>query len=271
MKNYLPTKVFNTTSDYELDKFTTQRDLDKYYNDIISNHDNDMETAQLNAEILRQNQEEFKQIVELSKSFGYKIHDYVSGTRKRAGYYKDLKWVEELRKQLPSHSYYQARVSPEYMQKAYDSLTSAYKKRSEKLKYSEAQATRVEEQREINRKKDALAIRLSVKYGLPDTYIDRESILDALISMDKYIDLAIAMEDTRGDWSEGFYRVEDALGRFTVETQEDDLIYGDISGCVAESDGDGRIFRDTDYNYSILYTIFANQELLSDINSIRGE
>ena len=269
MKSFLPTKVFNTTSEYDLDKYLSQKDLDKYYNDVISHYDSDMQIAEANKQIKLENASEFNQIVELAKSFGYKVSDYVSGTRKRSGYYKDVKWVDELRKQLPSDSYYSARSNPAEMQKAYDSLKSAYEKRSQKLFRISREVEMKKEQEFTDKRKDAMAIRLAVKWGLDENILDRGLILEELINKDKYIMLAMAMEETRGDWSDGFYRVEYALGKFKVETQEDDLIYGDISGCM--NCDDGRIFRDTDYNYSILYDRFANQELLADIFSIRGE
>ena len=68
--------------------------------------------------------------------------------------------------------------------------------------------------------------------------------------MNKYVGLALSMAKTRGDWSQGFYRVKGALNNFKVETELDQKIYDEIIDILTDRDiMDGRIFRDCNYNY----------------------
>jgi len=69
--------------------------------------------------------------------------------------------------------------------------------------------------------------------------------------MNKYYKLAMAMEKTRGDWSQGFYRVKNALKDFKIETNLDQIIFNEMSERVKESRyQDGRTFRDCPHNYN---------------------
>lgn len=89
--------------------------------------------------------------------------------------------------------------------------------------------------------------------GLDAAECDLDDMINEVRSKDKYLDLAVVMEETRNDWSDGFDGVESALGRFNADSPVDQLIYDDISACLECEDRDGRIFRDTEYNYSVLY------------------
>lgn len=110
--------------------------------------------------------------------------------------------------------------------------------------------------------------RLQVKYNL-DEDSDWTDVLDALDSKNKYFMLARAMEDTRGDWSEGYWRVENAIDNFVVETPEDQEIYDEIHTMAYENeDHDGRIFRDCQWNYSVLYGK-VDSELIQDYNTLQ--
>ena len=66
----------------------------------------------------------------------------------------------------------------------------------------------------------------------------------ALRGRHQRLDLAVAMAQTRGDWSEGPYRVRDAMDRFTIRDNEDKDIANDVLGCMDDFE-DGRVFRDT--------------------------
>lgn len=116
------------------------------------------------------------------------------------------------------------------------------------------------------RKADLVLAGILVRHGLP-AETDWADALDALRKKDKYLDLAIAGQQTRGDWSDGFYRVESALKRFTIENDQDKNIAADLCGCLrARDDGenDGRIFRDTTWSYDKLFGLVVDQQLLAD-------
>jgi hypothetical protein len=89
----------------------------------------------------------------------------------------------------------------------------------------------------------------------------RPEVLEDLRKRDQYLDLAIAGMATRGDWSERYYRVQDAFNRFKINDDRDKEIAADIMGCLGgESDfRDGRVFRDTNWNYDKLLTLVPEQ------------
>lgn len=89
---------------------------------------------------------------------------------------------------------------------------------------------------------------------------------ESIRKANKYLVLAIAMKETRLNWSEGFYRVEDALKTFQIESEQDQAIYADISGCLHEEDG--RVFRDTTWNYDRLFEL-VDIEIMNRIKEIR--
>lgn len=117
-------------------------------------------------------------------------------------------------------------------------------------------------------KKEVLAkARLQVKYGL-DENSDWSDVLDTLDSKDKYFNLARSMEAVRNDWNDGFGPVEWAISKFTVETEEDKEIETCIQELLESEEQDGRIFRDCEYNYSVLYGK-VSEELLKDFETLK--
>lgn len=107
----------------------------------------------------------------------------------------------------------------------------------------------------------ALAVNLVNKYDLDKSLLEEYPIevREALLESNKYLKLGVAMQLTRGDWSDGCYRVQDALKDFASEPYQDidDLIIKEIGYlCECWSDNaDGRIFRDCDLNYNKLFEV----------------
>lgn len=111
------------------------------------------------------------------------------------------------------------------------------------------------------RKAELVLAAIKVRHGIADD-VDWDGTLEALRSKDKYLDLAIAGLQTRGDWSDGFYRVEAALKRFKIESNQDKDIAADLCGCMGSDDG--RVFRDTAWSYDKLFELVADKTLLAD-------
>ena len=65
---------------------------------------------------------------------------------------------------------------------------------------------------------------------------------------------------TRKYWGEGFWRVENAL-EYLTDYQE---IYSRVSEVLHSGEEDGRVFRDMEYNYNVLFDL-ADQELRHDL------
>jgi hypothetical protein len=90
-----------------------------------------------------------------------------------------------------------------------------------------------------------------------------DDVLEALRGKDQRLDLAVAMMQTRGNWSYGFYRVSDALGRFKIDSDTDKDIANEIVGCM--NDDDGRVFRDCAWSYDRLFAEAEDKQLSVDI------
>lgn len=129
----------------------------------------------------------------------------------------------------------------------------------------ERQRQREREQQALieKRKADIVLAGILLRYELP-MESDWPDVLDHLRGKDQRIDLAVAMQQTRGDWSEGPYRVVDALGRFTITTNEDKDIAADVAGCL-HNFSDGRVFRDTTWSYDAIFATVADKQLLADV------
>lgn len=79
--------------------------------------------------------------------------------------------------------------------------------------------------------------------------------------MNKYIELALSMAKTRGDWSQGFYRVRDAMKNFQPVNDEEVKIAKTINEILEDEDTtDGRVFRDFEYNYDWIYKKKLNKD-----------
>lgn len=128
-----------------------------------------------------------------------------------------------------------------------------------------AEAREIENKLKARRENIKLA-ELILRYALPET-VEWHDVLEALRAKDQRLDLAVAMQQTRGDWSDGYYRVSSAIDRFTVVTPEDAAIQTDILSCFND-DIDGRVFRDTEWNYSRLFSEASGQQLSSDIQYV---
>lgn len=112
------------------------------------------------------------------------------------------------------------------------------------------------------RKADMELAAILLRYSL-DIESDWRDVLDALCQRDQRLNLAVAMLRTRQDWNEGCYRVTDALGSFSIHTDEDK----DIAACVAAGTvefDDGRVFRDMAWNYDAIFASIADQQLVAD-------
>lgn len=145
-----------------------------------------------------------------------------------------------------------------------DEVEAKWKRLSEQQAKIEKQREQEAAQKEAARLADERERQLTVAVieaakflGIDPITADAESIIETLRERDKYLDLAVAMSATRGDWSDGFYRVEHALGRFEVVTEDDRKMVADVSSCMAHDDG--RVFRDTEWNYDKIFQ-YANQE-----------
>lgn len=136
-----------------------------------------------------------------------------------------------------------------------------YKK---KIEIKKQELVRKQEEEKEKRKQNRTLVKLQLKYCNENEDYDFDEILDIITSKDKYLRLAIAMYKTRCDFSDGCGRVAVELSNFDTENEQDQKIYECIGELCSEWQCDGRVFRDCEWNYDVLYSLVKNKELYDD-------
>lgn len=147
------------------------------------------------------------------------------------------------------------------------SAEDSFKRTADTLKATIRKELQEAEKTEKAKKEVLAKARLQVKYGL-DEDSDWSDVLEALDSKDKYFNLARSMEAVRNDWNDGFGPVEWSISEFIVEIEEDKDIEACIQELLESEEQDGRIFRDCEYNYSVLYGK-VSEELMKDFETLK--
>ncbi|MGS1020295.1 hypothetical protein [Burkholderia glumae] len=185
-------------------------------------------------------------------------------TKSRSRYPKsvtrDAGWISDIARFIKTDDgFAYATSSYETLKARYDEYAAAAAREAEQ---AEQQRERAAEAEREARKANVELARIVLRYELADdsTWDD---VLEALRGKDQRVDLALAMMATRSDWSEGPYRVSDALHRFTIVTDEDKEIASDVVACLHDF-CDGRVFRDTTWNYERIMASVADQQLAAD-------
>lgn len=114
---------------------------------------------------------------------------------------------------------------------------------------------------------------LRAKYTPDNPHSDAHTLREEILKKDKYLQLAYWLERNRGDWSGGYNHANAGLDGFEVDAdnETDVAIHADIQACIEsgyEGGIDGRIFRDTTWNYSVLYGMVEDEVLLSDLEQL---
>lgn len=148
------------------------------------------------------------------------------------------------------------------------SAEDSFKRTADTLKANIHKELQEAEKSEKAKKEILAKARMQVKYNFEDDF-EWSDVLSVLDNKDKYFMLARAMEDTRNDWNDGYGRVQWAISAFEVVTEEDKEIFEEIHALAYESeDIDGRVFRDCEFNYSLLYAK-VSEELMKDYEILK--
>lgn len=230
----------------------------------------DVEAHERNLQKIEANKVERGKIIAVMNAAG--IPDSYSETdpKSRARFPKkvrhDAGYIGDMRRNLPINDGF------DHATGTYNRLKEQYGKYAAEAELADKRAAEVAEREKAaaaeKRRADLKLASIILRYKLPEDS-DWENVLEELRKKDQRLDLAVAMWQTRGDWSEGYWRVSDALGRFTVETPEDAAIQTDILSCFND-DIDGRVFRDTTWNYGRLFAEAADEQLAKDIQEAMG-
>lgn len=190
----------------------------------------------------------------------FSVREVPKGKRTMQWVTKPAGWVADLAREVPVSDGFDSAIYS--MKNRAESIEQTYKKMAAKLAEEEKKAAA-----EVKTQTKILELaKLQVKYDLPAT-TDADGILEHLRGLDKYFNLAYAMEATRNDWNDGFYKVEGALSKFEVATEEDAEIKIALQELVFGEESDGRIFRDCKYNYSYLYSL-ATPAIVQDYQTL---
>lgn len=142
-------------------------------------------------------------------------------------------------------------------------------KRETAKRLAEQEAERAKKQKEMESFKLQMIqkYKIDISQGMPDN----NTILEAITYSNKYLRLADAMLKTRGDWSDGCELVQCALAEFTTENQFDIKINNELVRLVEDWEGDGRVFRDCEYNYDFLFNFIKDQDaaLMEDYKKMK--
>ncbi|MDW9242823.1 hypothetical protein [Burkholderia cepacia] len=185
-------------------------------------------------------------------------------TKSRSRYPKnitrDAGWISDIARFIKTDDGFDhATRSYETLKARYDEYAATAARETEQ---AELQRQRAAEAEREARKANIELARIVLRYEL-DEESTWDDVLEALRGKDQRVDLALAMMATRGDWSEGPYRVRDAIDRFTIATDEDKEIANDVIACLHDF-CDGRVFRDTTWNYDRIMASVADQQLATD-------
>lgn len=147
----------------------------------------------------------------------------------------------------------------------YSSLKTKYEnymmeESSKKEKQKAAKAMERELELEKRKADMELAV-LLLRYQLPIEF-SWDEVLEHLCSIDPLANMAVAMILTRHDYSDGPWRVKNALGLLDSNTD----MYRAISHII-ENFEDGRSFRDFEYNYDYLLSV-VDKTLSDDIKLV---
>lgn len=225
----------------------------------------DVKTHEENAAAIENNKGIVAHIEALMADIGMPKSWSERDTKSRSRYPKSITheagWIGDMRRHCKTDDGFAHATSN------YERLLASYHQFAERAEQeAKAAAEKLERERAAvidRRKADMELAALLVRYELP-VESDWSDVVEHLRGKDQRLDLAVAMEQTRCDWSEGPYRVRSALDRFSIHTDEDKAIAADVAECLYDFE-DGRVFRDTTWSYGALYASVADRQLVADI------
>lgn len=158
----------------------------------------------------------------------------------------------------------------------YESAINDIKRKREQLTtWVEAKKLVVQKEKEEKEKKELEVKRIrqfgviAGRYCLTENDSEHD-LLEVILSKDKYLKLGHFLLKNREDCNDGYSYAECGLNGFNIESEEDKLIVADIQNCIDNWDGDGRIFRDTEYNYDHCFSLIKDEQLYKDYQLVKS-
>jgi hypothetical protein len=214
----------------------------------------DQEIHKENLRIVEDNRKIEKTIFDILETVGIRKTYYgyktSRSTKKTELYYH---FPSEIKKQIPTS--YSEDVLDERKKDLLNQINRYWEQEISKIREERLKKEQEQKEKEKNRK---LALLLA-KYDL-SLDCDWHDVLEVILDKNKYLRLAHYLEKNRNDWSDGYDYAETGLESFDVENELDHKIYNCIRECIDDWCGDGRVFRDCEYNYNVLYGIAKEQD-----------
>ena len=253
------------TSRYTFTKPTKERIATYALQQLESARAKDVAAHEKNTPAIEANKAVAERVTALMTEIGmptrFSERDHASRARYPKTITRDAGWLTDLRRECKTDDGFTAATRTyEDLKRRYEEYAAEGRKEAERA----ARDRELEQQREVEKRKaDMELASILLRYQLPieSTWSD---VLEHLRGKHQRLDLAVAMQQTRGDWSDGPYRVRDALGRFTIHTDEDKEIAADVAACLYDFD-DGRVFRDTTWSYDALFASVEDRQLVADV------
>ena len=204
--------------------------------------------AEKNKPIIEHNQKVFNAAVQFLQSLGLqKTEHYYKTSRSKTQSDREAPWLSSLKAHMALSD---ARWKS--IQGSYCSLKDEVSRWAKKLHEDNVKQKREEEKnKDVMARQRALGV-LAVKYDC-ESFASEHDIMDHILGGNKYLRLAHYLQLNRGDWSDGHSYAETGLQGFEATTSVDHEIVDEISGFIADWDGDGRVFRDCTWNYGKLF------------------
>lgn len=174
---------------------------------------------------------------------------------------KTAGWVSDLNRCVP--------ISLE----GYKNDVSQLNVKVERLYTAAAQVVRSKEAEKKRKEEKAIAEHelalLRAKYCPDNAFALADDVMESLLSKNKYLMLAYHLQCTRNDWSEGFYMAQNGVDAFVVETDVDKEIEKELRAILSSSwEEDGRVFRDCEWNYNVLFGMVEDEALMADFQKL---
>lgn len=226
--------------------------------EILKQHDKTIYDQ--NESKIRQNNQTKEGLFSLLKRIGIKdqYYDYKSKRSNKKDWI-NYNWYHEISNQI--------QISQQSFDRAYQeklsNLQNIINRKLDKIK-EEERSKKAEEEKKIKERELAVFIG---KYNL-DILSTWKDVLNAIIEKNKYLRLGHYLEENRNDWNDGCWYAECGINGFNIESNVDQEIYDDIMSYIEDWQGDGRVFRDCTYNYSVLYQMVEDKQLMRDYSVV---
>ncbi|MGM1044793.1 MAG: hypothetical protein ACQEXX_01465 [Bacillota bacterium] len=230
--------------------------LDNMFEFINKIADSDKNTHEENIEKVNTNRATEKKVFDILEQIGINNTYYgykTSRSRDTSKMYYNF--PSEIKKQIPT--IYSESKLDDLRKSLIERVKKIWHDEVYKMKKQRQEKEKQEKEKEHNKK---LALLLA-KYDLEltDSWDD---LLDKIIDKNKYLRLAHYLEENRNNWTDGFSFAESGLNNFSIENDVDQDIMDNIQSHMYENwGGDGRVFRDCTYNYSVIYGMAAEKDI----------